>query len=72
MSCHSDGCIQMKPRKFEKESTTGQSSWLGITYLVVFGSLLTYPAYVFGISKLPATQVSVYVYTNPLVAVLPG
>jgi drug/metabolite transporter (DMT)-like permease len=44
----------------------------GLFYLVVFGSLLAYSAYVFAISKLPATQVSVYAYINPIVAVLLG
>jgi len=35
-------------------------------------SLLAYSAYVFAISKLPPTQVSVYAYINPIVAVLLG
>lgn len=40
-----------------------------IVYLVIFGSLIAYSAYVFAISKLPATLVSVYAYINPVVAV---
>ena len=40
-----------------------------VTYLMVFGSLIAYSAYVFAISKLPATLVSVYAYINPVVAV---
>ena len=40
--------------------------------LVVFGSLVAYSAYVFAISKLPATQVSIYAYINPIVAVVLG
>lgn len=47
-------------------------SWLVIGYLVVFGSLVAYSAYVFMISKLPPTQVSIYAYINPIVAVLLG
>jgi drug/metabolite transporter (DMT)-like permease len=50
----------------------GLQSWLIISYLVVFGSLVAYSAYVFMISKLPPTQVSVYAYINPIVAVLLG
>ena len=50
---------------------TGEA-WLALLYLVVFGSLLAYSAYVFAISKLPPTLVSVYAYINPLVAVLFG
>lgn len=40
-----------------------------IVYLVIFGSLIAYSAYVFAISKLPATLVSLYAYVNPVVAV---
>lgn len=43
-----------------------------IFYLVVFGSLLAYSAYVFAISKLPPTLVSIYAYINPIVAVIFG
>jgi drug/metabolite transporter (DMT)-like permease len=46
-----------------------RDAWISLLYLVVFGSLLAYSAYVFAISKLPATQVSIYAYINPLVAV---
>ena len=45
------------------------STWYSLLYLVVFGSLLAYSAYVFAISKLPPTQVSVYAYINPVVAI---
>lgn len=44
----------------------------GLVYLIVIGSLLTYSAYVFAVSKLPATQVSVYAYINPIVAIFLG
>jgi drug/metabolite transporter (DMT)-like permease len=44
----------------------------GILYLITFGSLLAYSAYVFAISKLPPTQVSIYAYINPIVAVVLG
>jgi len=50
----------------------GTNSWLALSYLVVFGSLVAYSAYVFVISKLPPTQVSIYAYINPIVAVLLG
>ena len=33
---------------------------------------MAYSAYVFAISKLPATQVSIYAYINPVVAVVLG
>jgi len=47
-------------------------SLLALLYLIVFGSLIAYSAYVFMISKLPPTQVSVYAYINPIVAVVCG
>lgn len=44
----------------------------GLVYLIFFGSLLAYSAYVFAISRLPPTQVSLYAYVNPVVAVVLG
>jgi len=58
--------------KYVNLANAGQSSWLALSYLIVFGSLLAYSAYVFAISKLPPTQVSVYAYINPIVAVILG
>jgi drug/metabolite transporter (DMT)-like permease len=43
-----------------------------LLYLILVGSLLTYSAYVFAVSKLPPTQVSVYAYINPIVAIFLG
>jgi drug/metabolite transporter (DMT)-like permease len=58
--------------KYVNPLSIGQNTWFALAYLVVFGSLLAYSAYVFVIGKLPPTQVSVYAYINPLVAVLLG
>ena len=58
--------------KYVNLANIGQSSWLALSYLIVFGSLLAYSAYVFVIGKLPPTQVSIYAYINPIVAVLLG
>ena len=58
--------------KYINPVNIGQSSWLALIYLVLFGSLLAYSAYVFVIGKLPPTQVSVYAYINPIVAVILG
>jgi drug/metabolite transporter (DMT)-like permease len=49
----------------------GSALW-GLVYLIFVGSLLAYSAFVFAISKLPPTQVSIYAYINPVVAVLLG
>lgn len=58
--------------KYVNLYTTDTESLLALLYLIVFGSLIAYSAYVFMISKLPPTQVSVYAYINPIVAVLCG
>jgi drug/metabolite transporter (DMT)-like permease len=58
--------------KYVNLADTGQASWLALAYLIVFGSLLAYSAYVFAISKLPPAQVSIYAYINPIVAVALG
>jgi drug/metabolite transporter (DMT)-like permease len=55
--------------KYVNLADTGHASWYALLYLVFFGSLLAYSAYVFAISKLPAAQVSIYAYINPIVAV---
>jgi drug/metabolite transporter (DMT)-like permease len=58
--------------KFVNPAHVGIASWYALLYLVVFGSLIAYSAYVFAISKLPPTLVSIYAYINPIVAVLLG
>ncbi|MCH5599318.1 EamA family transporter [Niabella ginsengisoli] len=47
-------------------------AWMAVAYLIVFGSIIGYSAYVFLLSVRSATQVSTYAYVNPLVAVLLG
>ncbi len=41
-------------------------------YLVVFGSIVGYSAYVYALDRLPVALVSVYTYVNPVVAVALG
>lgn len=45
-------------------------AWLSLGYLVIFGSIAAFSAYVWLLSVRPATQVSTYAYVNPVVAVL--
>lgn len=47
----------------------GSAAVGSLLYLVAFGSLLAYSAFVFAVSKLPPTLVSVYAYINPVVAI---
>jgi drug/metabolite transporter (DMT)-like permease len=52
--------------------TVTAGSWMSLAYLIVFGSLAAYSAYVWLLQVRPATQVSTYAYVNPVVAVLLG
>jgi drug/metabolite transporter (DMT)-like permease len=45
------------------------SSWLGLAYLVVFGSLVAFTAYSWLLSVAPVSKVATYAYVNPVVAV---
>jgi len=45
-------------------------AWLSIVYLILFGSIAAFSAYVWLLKVRPATQVSTYAYVNPVVAVL--
>ena len=43
-----------------------------LAYLVVFGSLIGFTAYVWLLQRVPAAKVSSHSYVNPLIAVLVG
>jgi len=43
-----------------------------LLYLVVFGSIVGYSAYVYVLERLPVALVSIYTYINPIVAVILG
>ena len=61
-------------REFERvhwAQVSGQA-WLALGYLVVFGSIIAYSAYVWLLQVRPATQVSTYAYVNPVIAVILG
>lgn len=47
-------------------------SWLGLAYLISFGSLVGYLSYVWLLSVRPVVQVGTYAYVNPVVAVTLG
>jgi len=46
--------------------------WLALLYLIVFGSIAAFSAYVWLLQVRPATQVSTYAYVNPVIAVILG
>lgn len=51
-------------------SNVPADAWYALGYLVFFGSILAFSAYVWLLQVRPATQVSTYAYVNPVVAVL--
>lgn len=44
--------------------------WMGILYLVIAGSLISFSCFIYALKNLPAEQVSVYAYINPIVALI--
>jgi drug/metabolite transporter (DMT)-like permease len=50
--------------------TIPTEAWLSVGYLIIFGSIAAFSAYVWLLTVRPATQVSTYAYVNPVVAVL--
>ena len=47
-------------------------SWLGLAYLVVFGSIITFSAYTWLLTVTSATRISTHTFINPVVAVIVG
>lgn len=47
-------------------------SWASIAYLVIFGSVISFLAFLYALQHLPTEQSSIYAYMNPIVAVLLG
>lgn len=47
-------------------------AWWAIAYLVVFGSLTTFVAFIYALQHLPTEVSSIYAYINPIIAVILG
>lgn len=47
-------------------------SWFALLYLILFGSIAAFSAYVWLLKVRSATQVSTYAYVNPVIAVILG
>ena len=47
-------------------------SWLALLYLIAFGSMVGFVAYIWLLQNAPVSLVATYAYVNPLVAVLLG
>ena len=50
----------------------GMKAWGSIFYLVVFGSLITYTAYLYLLDNVAVSKVATYAYINPVIAVILG
>lgn len=48
------------------------TSWLSLVYLIIFGSIMAYSAYIWLLKVRPATEVATHAYVNPFVAVFLG
>lgn len=47
-------------------------TWYTLAYMVTFGSIITFGAFIYSLQHLPTTLASVYAYINPMVAVVLG
>lgn len=47
-------------------------SWTAISYLVIFGSVIAFAAYLYSLQRLSVELMSIYAYINPIVAVILG
>ena len=53
-------------------ATIPWQSWASIFYLVLFGSVISFIAYLYALQNLSTEQASLYAYINPMVAILLG
>ena len=70
----SAGLVMFVPAGFLEKlpsSITARSEW-AVAYLIVFGSLIGFTAFIYSMARLPVALVSIYTFVNPIVAVLLG
>jgi drug/metabolite transporter (DMT)-like permease len=65
------GLAVYSPSELDPGRWSGRSIF-GLSYLIVFGSLLGYSAYVWLLANAPIAKVSTYAYVNPVVAIALG
>ena len=53
-------------------SVVTTSSWIGLVYLITFGSMVGFVSYIWLLQNAPVSLVATYAYVNPLVAVFLG
>ena len=64
-------CILLVTRDYHG-AQWGLKAWGSIFYLVIFGSLLTYTAYIYLLNNVAVSKVATYAYVNPVIAVILG
>ena len=76
MLCGGIGCLVVGVASGELSSVhlaqVPTRTWISLGYLVVFGSMVAYTAYVWLLGNAPLSLVTTYAYVNPLVAVILG
>ena len=65
------GLIAASPGELDPSGWSARSIF-GLVYLIVFGSLLGFSAYVWLLANAPITKVSTYAYVNPVIAIALG
>ena len=55
-----------------RDGQWGIQAWSSILYLITFGSLIGYTAYIYLLEHVPVAKVATYAYINPIVAVVLG
>ncbi len=52
--------------------TPSQDAWIALVYLILFGSVISFTAYVTALKQLPTKIVMTYAYVNPAIAIFLG
>ena len=65
------GLVAYSPSELDPGHWSARSI-LGLVYLITFGSLLGYSAYVWLLANAPIAKVSTYAYVNPVIAIALG
>ncbi len=65
-------CLLVAPTIEKMPAVVGTRTIWAVAYLVVFGSVVGYSAFIYVVKNLPVAIVSIYYFVNPVVAVLLG
>ena len=60
-----------EPSQFHLSQVT-LKSFFGLLYLIIFGSVIAFSAYIWLLGNTSATRISTHTYVNPLIAVFLG